>query len=141
MLGFLEFSALFVGLNIVSDIVHLKLRSIHGIDFLFFAPWLAASLYGMYEGIILALILVVVHALFNLHLAVYELASFPAQLVAVFLGNTMGLVSFWISLIAFLAVSSVIVILLRGFGGRFFIFLLIALVFNYILIFTIPYLT
>ncbi len=140
MFSFLEFSALFVGLNIVSDIVHLKLRSIHGIDFLFFAPWFAASLYGMYEAIILGLVLLVVHIFFNLHMALYELSSFPAQLIAIFLGSTMGLASFWISLIVFLAVSSGIVILLRGFGGRFFIFLLIALVFNYILLFTIPYL-
>jgi hypothetical protein len=140
MLGFLEFSLLFIGLNTAVDAINLKINVLHGIDFLFFAPWLAGAIYGLYQGIILAVALLALHILFNLSIAIYQVASFPAQAVAVFLGNTMGLGGFWISVLLFFVVSSIIVFLLRGFGGRFLMFLIVAIVFNYLLIFIIPYL-
>ena len=140
MLGFLEFSILFISLNIIADLIHYKVRVVHGIDFLFFAPWLAGALYGLQQGIILAGILLALHVVFNIDIALYQVASFPSLAVAIFLGNNMGVRGFWVSLAAYLGVSSVIVLVLRGFGGRFLSFLLAALIFNFILLFTIPYL-
>ena len=138
-IGFIEFSILFIALNTLLDILHMKFfRDIHGIDFIFFAPWLAGVLFGFYQGIIFSIVLLAIHAVLKLKLVFYEFASFPAVVLAVLIGGIWNVGGFWAALVLFLVASSVTVAVLRGFGGRFVSFLFISFIFNALLFLSIP---
>lgn len=121
---FLIFSLVFIVLNFVLDLFSKKVLHIDGTDFLFFAPWLTAIKFGIYEGIILAIVILVVHAFMHMRIARFILLSFPTQILAVFMGYFFGLEGFWVTLVVYYFASSVITALLGGLGGGYLMFLL-----------------
>ena len=125
----LIFSLIFVGMNFLLDAASRKIR-MDGIDFLFFAPWLAAIKFGIYPGIILAGIILFSHMVMHLRIARYILLSFPAQVIAVLFGYYFGISGFWVALVLYHLISGIITALLGGLGGRYFIFILLNIVTN-----------
>jgi hypothetical protein len=129
VMDFITFSIIFVILNIGLDAVSMFIK-IPGLDFLFFAPWLASTKFGIYNPLILGLVLLVIHSAFHLGRIFYSVSALPALVVAVLLGSLLGLGGFYISLIAYLAVCSIIVLSMGGFSGRYSLFLFISFLFN-----------
>jgi len=121
---FIIFSLVFIGLNFVLDLFSKKVLHIDGIDFLFFAPWLAGIRFGVFEGLILAIVVLVIHTFMHLRIARFILLSFPAIVLAIVFGYLFGLEGFWIALVVYYLVSSVTTWLLGGLGGGYFMFLL-----------------
>lgn len=137
---FLIFSLVFIVLNFVLDLFSKKVLHIDGTDFLFFAPWLAAIKFGVYEGVILAVVILVLHAFMHMKIARFILLSFPTQLLAVFMGYFFGLEGFWVTLVVYYFASSVITGLLGGLGEGYFMFLLVNSITNIIAIFVYQFL-
>ena len=121
---FLVFSLVFIVLNFVLDMFSKKVLHTDGTDFLFFAPWLAAIKFGIYEGVILAAIVLGIHSFMHMRIARFIVLSFPTQILAVFMGYFFGLEGFWVTLVAYYSVSTAITGLLGGLGGGYFMFLL-----------------
>ncbi len=136
-LGLVTFAVIFTLANIVFSFF--SKRSIHstGLDFLFYAPWLASINFGIYGAFKLAIVLSVVHAALNMRIAHFILMSFPAQLAAIALGYFLGVGGFWISLVIYLAASSVITYVSGGVGGRYVVFLVASAAFNILLFFVL----
>lgn len=136
-IDFILFSALFVILQIVADIFSEKFLKINGIDFLFIGPWLAASVYGIYEGFVLAAALTIIHIFLNLKIAHFILFSSPAQIISVFVGNSLKISGFWIAFPIYTTVSTLTTFASGGMGGKYFIFLLTSIIFNIVLFFAL----
>lgn len=129
-LDFVMFTAVVLLANVIFDLVTAKILHIPGFDFLFYAPWIAAINFGIYNAVILAGTLLIIHTIFNVRIANFILMSFPAQLVAVGLGILFGFSGFWISLALYLLISSITTYFSGGFGGRYFTFLIVSTIFN-----------
>lgn len=121
---FLMFSFVFIAGNYILDLFSKKFLHIDGTDFLFFAPWLAAIKFGVYEGVVLAAVILVLHAFMHMRIARFIILSFPTQILAVFMGYLFGLEGFWVTLVVYYFASSVVTGLLGGIGGMYFMFLL-----------------
>ena len=137
---FLIFSLVFVVLNFVLDLFSKKVLHIDGTDFLFFAPWLAGIKFGVYEGVILAAVILVVHAFMHMRIARFILLSFPTQILAVFMGYFFGVGGFWVTLVVYYSASSVITALLGGLGGGYALFLLANSITNIVAFFVYQFL-
>ncbi|MBI2542885.1 MAG: hypothetical protein HYW24_01745 [Candidatus Aenigmarchaeota archaeon] len=120
---FLIFSFIFVLLNLAFDAFSKRFLHSSGVDFLFFAPWLTGIRFGIYEGLLLAIILSVSHSFIYLRLQRFVLFSFPAQIIVVFSGHFFGFEGFWFTLIGYYFLTTVIVRFLGGIGARYFIFI------------------
>lgn len=136
VMDFLVFSLIFVVLDIVLDVISIFTK-IPGLDFLFFAPWLAAPIYGLSNALILAFVLFITHVIAHLAIAHLMLSALPAQVLAVVLGRSLGIGGFWTTLPVYYVVSTAIIILFGGLGGRYVLFLIINSVFNILLFITI----
>lgn len=132
---FLTFSLIFIILNFVLDLFSKKILHIDGTDFLFFAPWLAGIRFGIYEGIIVAGAILVIHVFMHMRIARFILLSFPTQILAVFFGYLFGLGGFWVTLPVYYFASTVVTWLLGGLGGGYFMFLLVNSITNIIAFF------
>lgn len=121
---FLTFSLIFIVLNFVLDLFSKKILHIDGTDFLFFAPWLAGIRFGVYEGVILAVVILAIHAFMHMRIARFILLSFPTQILAVFMGYFFGFEGFWVTMVVYYFASTVVTGLLGGLGGMYFMFLL-----------------
>ncbi len=139
-LDFLIFSLVFIVLNFVLDLFSKKILHIDGTDFLFFAPWLAAIKFGVYEGVILAVVILVLHAFMHMRIARFILLSFPTQLLIVFMGYFFGLEGFWVTLVVYYLASSVITGLLGGLGEGYFMFFLANSITNIVAFFVYQFL-
>ncbi len=133
---FLIFSLSFIVLNFIFDLLAKKLFHINGIDFLFFAPWLAGIRFGYYEGLILAAIILVTHVSLHMRIARFILLSYPAQAVSVIMGHFFGLEGFWVTLVIYYFLSTGLTFLLGGIGGGYFMFLLVNTITNVVSFFT-----
>lgn len=129
-LNFIIFSLIFVISEVVLDLITSKYFRIPGLDFLFFAPWVAGFLYNIQDALFLTVAILLIHAIFNPRIMHYILISFPAPISAVFLGGFLGINGFLPSMIVYFVISSAIMIVAKGFGGRFLMFLLLNFVFN-----------
>ncbi len=121
---FLIFSLVFIIGNYILDLFSKKFLHIDGTDFLFFAPWLAAIKFGVYEGVILAAVILVLHAFMHMRIARFIVLSFPTQILAVFFGYLFGIEGFWVTLVVYYVASTAVTGLLGGIGGMYFMFLL-----------------
>ncbi|MBU5537596.1 MAG: hypothetical protein QW818_03865 [Candidatus Aenigmatarchaeota archaeon] len=128
-------------MNFLLDLFSKKILHIDGTDFLFFAPWLAGTKFGIIEGLTLAAIILVIHSLMHLKIARFILVSFPAQILAVFFGYLFGLEGFWITLVAYYFISTIITWLLGGLGSGYFVFLLTNSITNIVAFFVYQVLT
>lgn len=137
---FLIFSLVFIALNFVLDLFSKKILHIDGTDFLFFAPWLAGIKFGVYEGLILAAVILVMHSFMHMRIARFILLSFPTQVLAVFFGYLFGLEGFWVTLVIYYFASTVITRLLGGLGGGYFLFLLANSITNIVAFFVYQFL-
>jgi len=135
-LEFIYFIIIFAGLNIFLDVLRLKFFShYYGFDFLFFTPFLAGAIYGIFEGIIAAVVMLTVHVILSPQKIVFMFGATPGLVIAILLGAVMGVSGFWIALIVYLIINSFTTLILRGFGGGFVIFLGISIFFNTLLFF------
>ena len=134
-MDFVIFSLIFVGLNSLLGLIFWRMPSLHGlgIDFLFFAPWATAIIFGFFQGIVLAIVLLVLHAIFNYRIAQYIFASLPAQALVVVLGSLLGASGFWIALVAYYVLNTAIVFMIAPPTPVFFLFLVVNSVFNILL--------
>lgn len=137
---FLTFSLVFIVLNFVLDLFSKKILHIDGTDFLFFAPWLAAIKFGVYEGVVLAVVILVLHTFMHMRIARFIALSFPTQILAVFMGYFFGLGGFWVTLVVYYFASSVVTGLLGGLGGGYFLFLLANSITNIVAFFVYQFL-
>ena len=137
---FLTFSLVFIVINFVFGLLTKKFIHLDGVDFLFFAPWLAGIRFGVYEGLILAAVIMIVHSFMHMRIARLILLSFPAVAVTVVMGYYFGLGGFWITLVVYYFVSSVITALLGGLGGGYFMFLLANSITNIVAFFVYQFL-
>ncbi|MBI4009657.1 MAG: hypothetical protein HY361_00485 [Candidatus Aenigmarchaeota archaeon] len=129
-LDFFVFSAIFVGLNIVLDLLIMKLGDI-GADFLFLGPWLAGAVYGVSEGIALAFALIVVHILFHLQVGHWIATAIPSQLVATILGKSLGFSGFWVALIFYFLLNTVILGFIGHISPRYLAIVLVNSIFSF----------
>ena len=131
MAGLIEFVIIFAGLNLGLGFLRRKLMpGIFGADFLFFAPWLASFQFGFVEGIVTAIILLSTHIITSLEIIQYILFASPAVVLAAYLGSIWQFNGFWPALILYHLISAGLVFASRGFGGKFFIFILFSFIFN-----------
>ena len=130
MVDFITFAIAFVSLNIALDVLTQKVLKIHGLDFLFIAPWIAAFTFGLYEAAVVTIFLVVTHIILSVKIANYILLSSPAMAISILIGNSLGAGSFWLAMIVYYLISSTAVFLMRGFGGRYISFVILNIVFN-----------
>ncbi len=138
-IDFIFFSLIFVGLNILLDFISVKFHDLPGIDFLFFAPWYAGVIYSPGKALMLGMIILVIHASMRLKIAHFILVSFPGPILAAYLGNILGYGGFWLSLLVYYAVSSIIVLAMRGLGAKYVTFMAINLIMNVTLFFLVPF--
>jgi len=129
-MDFIAFSIIFVVLNIGLDFLTSYFIKIPGLDFLFFAPWLAATKFGIYNAFILAVVLLIIHTLFHIRILFYSFTALPAQILAIFLGSFLGIGGFYPALVLYLIASSIFVAIMGGFGGRYSVFLFVNFLFN-----------
>lgn len=130
-LDFLTISILVVFISLFLEFFHVKfLKMCHGIDLLFFAPWLIAIKFGFSNALSLGFIVMFIHVIFNLHMVRFVLLALPALLVAIILGNTLGITGFYTTLIAYMIASSITTTIFGGLGGRFILFLIVGSIFN-----------
>lgn len=118
------FSLGFIILNFILDLFSDKFLGIDGTDFLFFAPWLAGIRFGIFEGVILAVALLVIHSFMHMKISRFILLSFPTQLLAIIFGYFFGISGFWITLVVYYLASTIITALLGGLGEGYFMFIL-----------------
>ncbi len=131
MVNFAIFILIFVSLNVALSFFRKKFTpGIYGADFLFFAPWLASQEYGLIEGLITAAAILTVHIATSIQIAHYILFATPAVLLAIYLGNTLQSAGFWQSIILYHLLSTIIIFISRGFGGKFLLFILFSFSFN-----------
>ena len=130
-LDFLTVSIIVVFVSLFLEFFHVKfLKMCHGIDLLFFAPWLVAIKFGFSNAMALGFIVMSIHVIFNLHMARFVLLALPALLIAIILGTTLGIAGFYTTLMSYMIVSSVTTTAFGGLGGRFILFLMVGSVFN-----------
>lgn len=137
---FLIFSLVFIVGNYVLDLFSKKFLHIDGTDFLFFAPWLAGIKFGVYEGIILSVVILVLHAFMHMRIAKFIILSFPTQIMAALMGYFFGIEGFWVTLVVYYVASTTITGLLGGVGGMYFMFLLTNSITNIIAFFAYTFL-
>ncbi len=129
----LLFILMFLVLDVLVNFLSLKLLKILGIDFLFFASWLAGINYGIGAGIVVSLILLAEHTLIHFRKSKYIALSFPAQIGAVLLGYYLGTSGFFVSLGAYQVINTGLMLIIGGLGPFFLNFLVINTVFNVVL--------
>jgi len=128
---FFALTSIVIFVSLLLEFIHIRiLKACHGIDLLFFAPWLFAIKFGFSNALLLGFILMVIHIVFNLHMAQFVFLALPALLLAVILGNTLGIAGFYTALIVYMIVSTVTTTVFGGFGPRFILFLVIGTLFN-----------
>ena len=119
------YTLIFFGLDIILRFVSRKTIRFSGLDVLFFASWLAGINYGISQGVIVAVVLVVGHAFLRPSKAQYILFSIPAQISAVALGYFFGMSKFTLSLVVYQIINTGLMFATGGFGMRFIIFLVV----------------
>jgi len=124
---------MFFGIDVILRFVSRKTIRFSGLDALFFASWLAGINYGIPQGIIVAVFLVVAHAFLRPSKAHYILFSIPAQISAVVLGNIFGISKFTLSLVVYQIINTGLMFATGGFGMHFIIFLVLNVSFNFLL--------
>ena len=124
------FILIFLGLDTIMNILSKKVIKLLGIDFLFFASWLAGITYGIAPGIVISVILLAEHTFLHMTKSRFIAFSFPAQFVAVILGHVLGTGGFVVSLVVYQAINSVLMLIIGGLGPFFVIFLVVNSVFN-----------
>jgi hypothetical protein len=129
-MNILVFTLIFLVLDLVMNLLSLKVTKLLGIDFLFFASWLAGINYGIFPGIIVSLLLLAEHTILHLNKSKYIGFSLPSQLSAVLLGYFLGQGGFIISLIIYQVINTLLMVFIGGFGIFFFIFLVVNTIFN-----------
>ncbi|MBL7170123.1 MAG: hypothetical protein ISS48_03825 [Candidatus Aenigmarchaeota archaeon] len=127
------FTLIFLALDAVMNVLSAKLLKFLGIDFLFFASWLAGINYGIGPGIVVSLILLGEHALLHMTKSRFIAFSFPAQIGAVLLGHFLGMSGFFISLVVYQVVNTVLMLIIGGLGPFFVTFIVVNSVFNVVL--------
>ncbi len=116
--------------TVVVDLVMTRM-TLTGIDFLFYAPWVIA-LTNPVNAIVFAVIITFVHAAIHSKIAPYILLAIPSQMIAITIAAFLGPSSFFIALLAYLGVATLIMLFARVIGGRFITFLILNFVFNII---------
>ena len=127
------FVLMFLALDTVINLISKKTLKLLGIDFLFFASWLAGINYGIIPGIIVSLILLGEHTLLHAGKSRFIVFSFPAQMAAVILGYVLGIGGFWLSLVVYQILNSILMLIIGGLGPFFVIFLVVNSLFNIVL--------
>ncbi|MBI4009659.1 MAG: hypothetical protein HY361_00495 [Candidatus Aenigmarchaeota archaeon] len=128
---FLTLTTILVFISLLLEFIHIKfLKGCHGIDLLFFAPWIFAIKFGFSNALTLGLILMVIHIVFNLHMARFVAFALPAVLLAVIFGNALGVAGFYTALIVYMIASIFTTSFFGGFGPRFVLFLVFGTLFN-----------
>ncbi|HLD85500.1 MAG TPA: hypothetical protein VI968_03000 [archaeon] len=115
----------------VADLVTMK-TPIGGIDFMMYSPWVVA-LTNVYAAVALAFVLLLAHALVRNRIAHYILLLFPAQVSAIAIGAVLGVNGFWLALIAYFTICTIIAKSVGALGGKYFGFVALAVVFNVVL--------
>ena len=119
-LDFFVFSTVFICLSIFFDFIITRLRiGDIGVDFLFFAPWLAGIIYGIAQGTILAIILTAVHVMFHPRVGHFIVTVLPSQVLSVILGKTLGPSGFWLALFLFFLLGTIILRFFGRISGRY----------------------
>lgn len=130
-LDFFVLVAIVVFVSLILEFVHVRfLKACHGIDLLFFAPWLVAGKLGFSSALILGFVLMVIHIMFNLHMAQFVVLALPALLLAVILGSVLGIAGFYTALIVYMIASTVTTTAFGGLGARYILFLIVGTLFN-----------
>jgi hypothetical protein len=124
---------MFLVLDVVINLLSVKLLKFLGIDFLFFASWLAGVNYGLGSGIVVSLVLLAEHTFIHFRKSKYIALSFPAQFAAVLLGNFLGTGGFFISLAVYQVINTLLMLVIGGMGAFFLTFLTINSIFNVLL--------
>ena len=104
-----------------------------GIDLLFFSSWLSGIKYGILDGFIISLALLLGHSIVHINKNKFILFSLPAQFSAVILGYFLGESGFLKSLLVYQLINTGLMVVLGGIGPLFLIFLLTNTAFNIIL--------
>ncbi len=131
MVDFLTITIAAVFVSFILEFVHVRfLRGCHGIDLLFFAPWLIAGKLGFSSALTLGFILMAIHIIFNLHMARFVVLALPALLLAVILGGKLGIAGFYTALTVYMIASTVTTTMFGGLGPRFILFLIVGTLFN-----------
>jgi hypothetical protein len=124
------FLMVFLVLDILINIFTRKVVKFLGLDFLFIGSWLAGVKYGFVPGVIVALVLLFEHSAIMLKKTRYIFPSLPVQILAVFLGYHFGFDYFVFSLLIYQATNSLLMLLIKAFGPRFVVFVILNTVFN-----------
>ena len=131
MAEFILIALVSIFVTVVADMAMMK-TSFGGIDFMFYGPWVVA-LSSFSSGVLLAFIVLLAHAFVRNRIAHYILLSFPAQLLAIIIGAVFGANGFWLALIAYFCVLTIIGKFVGALGGKYFSFVAVAVTFNIIL--------
>ena len=130
-LDFFTLSVIVVAISLILEFAHVRfLKACHGIDLLFFAPWLFAFKFGFANAMTLGFILMAIHIVFNLHMAQFVFLTLPAILLAIIIGSILGAAGFYAALIVYMIASAATTTFFGGFGGRFVLFLILGTLFN-----------
>ncbi|MBD3155722.1 MAG: hypothetical protein GF368_03635 [Candidatus Aenigmarchaeota archaeon] len=129
----LIFTVVFLVLDVLINLISLRTFKLLGIDFLFFASWLAGINYGIGPGIVVSLVLLAEHTFIHFRKSKYIALSFPAQIISVVSGYFLGVNGFFISLGIYQVINSGLMLIVGGLGPFFLNFLVINSAFNVIL--------
>jgi len=124
------FASIFLGLDILFNILSSRVFKFLGIDLLFFASWITGINYGIKEGLFLSFILVLEHSILHLNKSRLIVLSIPSQISAVLLGYFLGPTHFLTSLLIYQLINTLIMLLVGGFGPFFVLFLISNTLFN-----------
>ena len=131
MVDFLTIIIIAGFVSFILEFVHVRfLKACHGIDLLFFAPWLVAGKLGFSNALTLGFILMAIHIVFNLHMARFVVLALPALLLAVIIGSALGIAGFYTALIVYMIASTVTTTAFGGLGPRYVLFLIVGTLFN-----------
>jgi len=127
------YTLLFFGFDVILRFISKKTIKFSGLDVLFFASWLAGINYGISQGVIVAVVLVIGHAFLRPSKAQYILFSIPAQISAVVFGYFFGMSKFILSLVVYQIINTGLMFATGGFGMHFIIFIVLNTSFNFLL--------
>lgn len=130
-MDFLVIAVVSIAVTAVADLVTMK-TPVGGIDFMLYSPWVVA-LTNIYAAVGLAFVLLLAHALVRNRIAHYILLLFPAQLSAIAIGVVLGVNGFWLALIVYFSICTIIAKFAGAMGGKYFGFVALAVVFNIVL--------
>ncbi|PIU23157.1 MAG: hypothetical protein COT13_04540 [Chloroflexi bacterium CG08_land_8_20_14_0_20_45_12] len=126
----LLFTLIFLLLDVAMNLISLKVTKLLGMDFLFFASWLAGMNYEVSQGIVVSLVLIAEHSMLHMRKSKFIGFSLPAQIGAVLLGHFLGAGWFFGSLIIYQVINTGLMSIIGGIGLRFGIFLVVNTLFN-----------